>query len=193
MSIALGFPLAIAAGYVLGSIPFPYILGKLAGQDLFETGSRKPGAANLCRQVSRPSRIVATLLDMAKGAAAIVVGRWLGVPEVLLVLPGAAAMVGHWYSLFLRFRGGETLAAVIGIALGLSPLAGLAGLATGLIILAVIRNTGRAAGAAWPFYAGVAYWEGTPWQVIAGATALAAIITARSNLRASRRRRDGPS
>ena len=64
------------------------------------------------------------------------------------MLSGAGAMVGHWYSLFLSFRGGEALATVISVALGLFPFAGLTGTAVGLIFLAIIRNTGSDTGGA---------------------------------------------
>ncbi|MBF8299147.1 MAG: Acyl-phosphate:glycerol-3-phosphate O-acyltransferase PlsY [Dehalococcoidia bacterium] len=184
--------LSITGGYLLGSIPFPYLLGRLRGADLFKIGSRNPGAANLFRQVSKPLGVLATLLDIGKGSAAVLLGLWLGLPEVLTLLAGAAAMVGHWYSVFLKFRGGEALATVMGVGLGVMPLAALTAIAIGLILLRFIRSTGHAAGLAWPVFVAVSILEGAPWHVILGATALAIIVTLRSNLRARRARRSAP-
>ena len=184
--------LAVPAGYLLGGIPFPYLLGRLRGKDLFRVGTDNPGAANLFRAVSRPLGLLAALLDIGKGTAAILVARRLGVPSALLVLPGAGAMFGHWYSPFLGFRGGEALATVVGVGLGLTPVPAIAGILVGLILLAIIRSTGHAAGLAWPVFVGVAIWRGVPWAVVVGATILATLVTVRSAVRRSRTRLDAP-
>jgi glycerol-3-phosphate acyltransferase PlsY len=175
--------LSVLFGYLLGSIPFPYLLGKLRGQDLFLVGTGNPGAANLFRKVSKPLGATGAVLDLAKGAASIAVANSLGVPEGAELLAGVAAVVGHWHSLFLRFRGGEALATAVGVAIGAAPLPALAGTVTGLAVLAVIRSTGHAAALAWPVFIGLALLADVPVPTISGLTVLMVIITIRAKVR----------
>lgn len=181
--------LAVTAGYVLGSIPFPYLLGQLRGQDLFEVGSRNPGAANLFRKVSRPLGVAASILDIWKGATAVLFARWLGLPPELTIVAGGAAMAGHWYSLFLRFRGGEALATVVGVGVGALPQAALAAIGAGLVILALIRSMGHTAALAWPVFVAVASYTGATWQEVLWVTLLLVIVTTRARIRGRRERR----
>lgn len=66
--------------YLIGSLPFPYLLGRAKGVDLFTIGTRNPGAANLFRKVSRPLGILASLLDIDKGAVSVFIATLLAVP-----------------------------------------------------------------------------------------------------------------
>lgn len=142
--VALFVP--IAAGYVLGSLPFPYWLAKWRGVDLTATGTRNPGAANLFREVSAPLGVLALALDIGKGAGAVLIARALDLSSGEALGPGAAAVVGHWHSLFLDFRGGVALATATGVALGALPASAPIGLGVTLVAIAVTRNVGRSAG-----------------------------------------------
>lgn len=109
----------LVAGYLLGSIPFGLLLVKLLGKgDLRQTGSGNIGATNAVRAAGKKVGAVVFLLDAVKGAAAVLVGNALGGPTGALV-GGAAALIGHCYPLWLRFKGGKGVATLFGILFAL--------------------------------------------------------------------------
>jgi glycerol-3-phosphate acyltransferase PlsY len=111
--------LALAIGYLLGSIPFGLLLTRLAGtQDLRSIGSGNIGATNVLR-TGRKGLAAATLLcDMLKGTAAVVIAGYFGGPEAAM-LAGLAAFLGHLFPVWLNFKGGKGVAVYIGVLLGL--------------------------------------------------------------------------
>ena len=127
-------------GYLLGSIPFGLILAKsMSGVDVREWGSGKIGATNVLRSAGRKVAIISALLDIAKGAAAVlfagliigksyvVVGNFDFGPLLGQVLAGLAAVAGHNWSVFLKFRGGSGVATFFGGWIALVPLVALFG------------------------------------------------------------------
>jgi|FaiFalDrversion2_1042247.scaffolds.fasta_scaffold02125_3 glycerol-3-phosphate acyltransferase PlsY len=137
---------ALLAAYLLGSLPFAYWAARARGVDIFTVGTGNPGAANVFRVVSRPLGVLVLLLDIFKGFAAVGVGRLVGLGEGWLTALGAAAVLGHAFSPFLRLRGGAGLATAVGASLGISPLiTGMAWIGGGLV-LPLLRNTGYTAG-----------------------------------------------
>ncbi len=140
-----GLLASLLLGYALGSVPVAYLLARAWGVDIFSVGTGNPGAANVFRAVGRGPGSLVFLADAMKGAGAVLLARALGVAPELVVLAGAAAVVGHWYPLALRFRGGAGLATALGVGLGLLPLAGLVALGPGLAALLRLRSTGPAA------------------------------------------------
>jgi glycerol-3-phosphate acyltransferase PlsY len=119
--------LLILTGYVLGSLPWGLWLPRLLkGVDVRTVGSGNTGAANVWRALGFKYALGVALLDIAKGLAAALLGIWLG-DQLIGLLAGIAAMVGHWRPLFMRFgRGGKIVATTGGVALALAPLATLA-------------------------------------------------------------------
>jgi glycerol-3-phosphate acyltransferase PlsY len=181
--------LAVMCGYAVGSVPFAYCLGRLRGVDLLAAGTRNPGAANLFRQVSPSLGVVAALADFGKGALAVRASQWLGVSDGLSLVGGAAAVVGHWHSPLLRFRGGEGLAPAVGAGLGALPVAAAIGTTCGVVMIAVLHNTGWGSAVGWCVFVGVAYALGDPALVIWGTVGLAAGVTVRATLRQKMARR----
>ncbi len=124
--------LALGA-YLLGSVPFGLLLGKARGVDLRTVGSKNIGATNVSRTLGRPWGILAFFLDMLKGLApTLAAGLSLaagpaesGISEatrnLFTLLVGVAAVLGHNYSVFLRFTGGKGVATSLGVALGVYP------------------------------------------------------------------------
>lgn len=117
--------LALLAGYLLGSIPFGVLLTRAGGAgDLRSIGSGNIGATNVLRTGRKGLALATLLLDMGKGALAVVAARAVS-PD--LAAPAAiAAFVGHLYPVWLRFRGGKGVATMLGIALAMLWPAGLA-------------------------------------------------------------------
>lgn len=129
--------LAVLAGYLLGSIPFGLILTRLTGAgDLRAIGSGNIGATNVLR-TGRKGLAAATLLfDLAKGAVAVLVARQLGAEAAF---GGAAAVLGHCFPVWLRFRGGKGVATLMGVSLALAWPIGLAYAVVWLGMLALTR------------------------------------------------------
>lgn len=122
-------------GYLVGSIPFSYLVGKKATHlDLRQHGSGNLGATNVIRVAGKKAGIIAFLLDLLKG----ILSYWIG--ALLLGLPGAAlacgfAIFGHSYSVFMKFKGGKGVATAFGITLVFNPLMALLMLAVQFIIV----------------------------------------------------------
>jgi glycerol-3-phosphate acyltransferase PlsY len=120
--------IAIVIGYLLGSIPSAYLAGRLRkGVDIREVGSKNMGAMNVFYQVGPMEAVLVTLADLGKGVGAILLVRWVsGNPlispfDFLTGLAGAAAIMGHIFPIFLKFRGGKGAATAIGILIFLMP------------------------------------------------------------------------
>lgn len=104
-------------GYLLGSIPFGFIFARWRKVDITHIGSGNTGATNVLRALGPKYAVPVLILDMGKGALAAYLGlRYLGMGNVGAVLAGAAAIAGHNWSLFLKFRGGKGVATTAGAA-----------------------------------------------------------------------------
>jgi glycerol-3-phosphate acyltransferase PlsY len=125
--------IALLVGYGLGSIPFGLVLGKLAGTDVRTIGSGNIGATNVLR-TGRKGLALATLLgDMFKGTAAVLLMRWYGGNDLALIA-GLAAVLGHVFPVWLRFKGGKGVATYIGVLIGVSwPVAAAFGVIWGVV------------------------------------------------------------
>ncbi|HVT03593.1 MAG TPA: glycerol-3-phosphate 1-O-acyltransferase PlsY [Thermoanaerobaculia bacterium] len=147
------FPaLLVLVAYLIGSIPFSFLIVKLvAGDDIRRHGSGNVGATNVARNFGKLPGVVALLLDAAKGWLAIHVARsllhspfWPPAGPTLapvafwIGLAGFCAIVGHMFPIWLRFRGGKGVATACGVFLAINPLA-LAGAA--IIFLIVVLTT----------------------------------------------------
>jgi len=114
--------IAIVCAYVVGSVPSGYIMGRLRkGVDIRQIGSHSMGAMNVFYQIGFMEGLAVLAMDIGKGAAAVALARWLGVPLYAQLLAGAAVVTGHAYTVFLKFRGGRGGATCIGILIYLMP------------------------------------------------------------------------
>jgi glycerol-3-phosphate acyltransferase PlsY len=122
--------LSIIIGYLLGSIPTAYIVARLRkGIDIRNVGSGNMGGANVMREIGAREGVFVGLIDIAKGAGAILIAQALNVSELWVLGAGFAALVGHNFPVFAGFRGGRGSATIIGIFLVLAPKAILVALA----------------------------------------------------------------
>lgn len=128
---ALWIVLVIVGSYLIGSIPFGYLAGKLIkGVDIREHGSRSIGATNAARVLGRHYFPIVLFLDASKGFGCCVGGLLLSryllnPPEADLALfAGLGALLGHFFSVFLKFKGGKGVATGLGVVLVLSPMPG---------------------------------------------------------------------
>lgn len=131
------------AGYLLGSLPFGYLVAKAHGVDIFKAGSGNPGATNVKRVLGAKAGNTVLVLDMLKGAAAT---AWPLLPfvdeerKIVLQLIGVvAAVIGHAFSVFTRFKGGKSVATAAGGLFVLIPLAGAIAGATWVVTFYAFR------------------------------------------------------
>jgi glycerol-3-phosphate acyltransferase PlsY len=118
----------VIAAYLLGATPTGYLVGRITrGVDLREFGSKSLGGTNVYRLLGWKYAIPVALIDLAKGSIPVLVGRSVaeggGAPVWLPAALGVAAVLGHMYSPYVRFRGGKGMATVTGMFLVLAPLA----------------------------------------------------------------------
>ncbi|MPY70786.1 MAG: glycerol-3-phosphate 1-O-acyltransferase PlsY [Alphaproteobacteria bacterium] len=152
---------AFAGGYLFGSVPWGLLLSKYGGAgDIRRVGSGNIGATNVLRTGHKGLAVATLLLDVAKGAAAVLIGGLYG-PDTA-VIAGAGAFVGHVFPVWLRFDGGKGVATALGILFALSWTAALGVLALFAAAVAVTRyvSVGSLLGsAAAPV---LCYWLATP-------------------------------
>ncbi|MDR2849018.1 MAG: glycerol-3-phosphate 1-O-acyltransferase PlsY [Verrucomicrobiota bacterium] len=186
-----------AAAYLLGAIPFGFLIAKARGKDIRSLGSGNIGATNVFRSVSKPLGLLTFLLDFLKG---YVGARWIpalaaqcfggdGAGMGLAVFCGVLTVAGHNWTCFLRFKGGKGVATSAGLLMGLTPegvgIAFAAWLALFLVTRYVsVASIGAAAvlGAAvwWPLRLGAAH--GVWFPAALTALALLAVWKHRSNI-----------
>jgi glycerol-3-phosphate acyltransferase PlsY len=202
------FGLVPLGAYLVGSVPWGVLLARSQGVDLRRVGSGNVGATNVSRALGRRWGYLCFLLDLAKGFVPVVLAGWLlgaigsAVPSALQqlawLLAGSACILGHVFSLFLRFRGGKGVATSLGVVLGMVPYFTWPGLgAFGVWIVAVLISryvslaSIVAAGAFLALLAGfnllaggvdrlVALW---PMELFAAVMAGLVIVRHRSNIR----------
>ena len=139
--------LIILIGYILGSFPFSFWIGKLKGVDLRKVGSGNVGATNLARATGIGWGIFAFVLDMGKGLVAVLLASYLF--EVFRIEPlplpivkiagGIFAVIGHNWSMWLKFKGGKGVATSAGVFLGLAPISLLSALVVWCIVFFLFK------------------------------------------------------
>ena len=119
-----GMALILLAAYLIGSVPFALLLARRWGaDDLRRIGSGNVGAANALRASGISAGVLVAVLDIAKGAASVALAMRLSGDERLPAAAGCAAIVGHIYPIWLRFKGGKGVATACGVFSVLTPLA----------------------------------------------------------------------
>ena len=169
--------LLVAAGYVLGSMPWGYWLPRLVKRDdIRRHGSGNIGGTNVWRVYGWRLGLPVVLLDTAKGFVPALVAT-LMVSHLAGVLAGAAAMHGHWRPLFLRWqRGGKVVATCGGAFLGVAPLVGAVGAVVWVVTFLVFRYASLASILAALSLPIAAVLLDRPWPVIAFAAGAAAAV-----------------
>jgi acyl phosphate:glycerol-3-phosphate acyltransferase len=145
MTPGLVWTVALASGFALGSLPFGLWWGRLfRGIDVREHGSRNLGATNVFRVLGPAHGIAVLLLDIGKGAAAVLLAQRIEASLTLAVSAGLFAVLGHLFSPWVRFRGGKGVATGLGVWLTIAPAASALALGLWGVTLAVGRRVSAA-------------------------------------------------
>lgn len=171
------------AGFVAGSIPFGVLIARRRGVNIKEHGSGNIGATNVARVLGARLGLIVLLLDATKGALPVLAAKHYCGSQSVVALTGAAAILGHCFSPFLKGKGGKGVATSFGVFLVIAPqLAGLAVIAFVIIWrLTRVPALGSLAGSATLSALFVARGE-TPYMILAVATTVLLFYTHRTNL-----------
>jgi glycerol-3-phosphate acyltransferase PlsY len=182
----------VCLGYALGSVPFAFLLARRAGIDVRVAGSGNVGAANVLRTTGTPLGIATVVLDVSKGAAAVLIAQSIAGTAAAMAAAGVAAIVGHIYPVWLRFHGGKGVAVAAGVFGVLTPHATLAALAVFSLVVFVTRFVSLGSIAASVTLPPVATFAGAPRQVLLATCVSSGLILFRhrSNLRRLVERRE---
>jgi glycerol-3-phosphate acyltransferase PlsY len=169
----------IAAAYLIGSIPFALILSRRWGADLRQVGSGNLGAANVMRASGLSAGVLVAALDMAKGAASVWIAARVSDGAELPAAAGLAAILGHIYPIWLRFRGGKGVATACGVFSMLTPLAVPPALALFALTVWFTQYISLGSVLASMALPPLAYALGSPAPAVIAAGAAAAVIVFR--------------
>lgn len=139
--------LVIIAGYLLGSLPFSFWLGKLKGVDLRRVGSGNIGATNLARALGAKWGLLAFVLDMGKGLLAVILAGFVFTLfkdnvtslAMLKIIGGVMSIFGHNWSMWIKFKGGKGVATSAGVFLGLAPIPLVLSLVIWIVVFALYK------------------------------------------------------
>ena len=177
---------SLLVGYLLGSVPFAHLAARLRGVDIFSTGNRRAGTANVFWNVGRRTGLLVFAADVAKGSLAVMIAQLLDLWGPLVLLSGGAAVLGHWRSVFTGFKGGDGMATLVGVTLALTPLLGLLGVAAGFATVAIAWKASYRS--AWGIVVcfslifGVGFANGQSPDLLVGLGALAILVLAHNVL-----------
>jgi glycerol-3-phosphate acyltransferase PlsY len=176
--------LAIVVAYMIGSIPFALLLARRLGADLRRTGSGNLGAANVVRASGWTAGLSVAALDVAKGAVSVLLAARISENASAPALAGVAAVVGHVYPVWLRFRGGKGVATACGVFSVLTPAAVPPALAVFVGTVWLTKYVSAGSVLATMALPPIAYAVGSPAPAVLAACAVAALIVFRhrSNL-----------
>jgi len=172
-------PLILAAGYLIGSVPFALILARRWGADLRRAGSGNLGAANVLRTSGVKAGVLVALLDVSKGVASVALAQRFSGGVEAPAFAGLAAVIGHVYPVWLGFRGGKGVATAAGAFAVLTPLAVVPALgvfATSVWLTRYISVGSVLASVALPL---TAYAYGSPVPAVVAAVSASTLIVFR--------------
>ena len=146
MSTQITYSIAIVIAYLIGSISSAVLVSRwMRLPDPRSLGSGNPGATNVLRTGNKKAAALTLSGDLFKGLLPVLLGRWLQFDITLLCLIGLAAIIGHMYPVFLRFKGGKGVATTLGVLLGINWLLGLIWIVVWISVAKIFRYSSLAA------------------------------------------------
>lgn len=166
-------------GYLLGSVPFAFLLARRAGIDVRVQGSGNVGAANVLRTTGMPLGVAVMALDISKGAATVLTAHAAAAGLTSMAIAGASAVVGHIYPVWLGFKGGKGVAVAAGVFGILAPVATMISAAVFIACVWISRIVSLGSVAATIALPSIAWWTGAPDIVLKTLAGCASLIVFR--------------
>jgi len=169
--------LAVIIGYLLGSFPSAFIAGRLTrGVDIRKIGGGNMGALNTIREIGLGVGAVVLIVDVAKGAGAVLLAQYLGVSQIWVFLAGFAAVAGHCWPVFLKFRGGKGAATTIGVFFAMAPVAFACSLPILAAVVLITSNVTLGMAVGFAFFPLFIWAFGHPWSLFIYAVLVALFL-----------------
>jgi glycerol-3-phosphate acyltransferase PlsY len=170
--------LLMLVGYLLGSIPFGVIIGKIGKIDVQKAGSGNIGATNVMRTMGVTPGALVLILDTLKGAFPVWVAQAYSGDPLIIMLCGLAAIIGHTFPIYLGFKGGKGVATGGGVLLGLAPDMFVFGIVLFLVVVGLTRfvSAGSVLAAVTVFILFILLGKPLPYTVLVGLAALLIIV-----------------
>ena len=169
--------LIIILAYFLGSIPTAYIAGHIMrGIDIRQVGDTNVGAANVYRQLGARTGVAVGLFDAGKGALAVLIAQAADVPQVAVLVTGAAAVMGHNWPIFIGFRGGRGVSTTIGVLLAVITQPMLIVAVPATLALIIKKNVTLACAILFIPLPLVCWWVGNPGVLVTYSIALPGLV-----------------
>ena len=170
----------VLTAYILGSIPFAAIVARRMGvADLRRAGSGNPGATNVFRTSGAMAGAIVALLDIGKGAVSVLVAERMNVSESAMAAAGVAAVVGHVWPVWTKFRGGKGVATACGAFGVLAPVATVLAVSVFVVVVWVTRHVSLGSIVACAALPSLAYITGSSGAVLIASFPAAALILVR--------------
>lgn len=177
------FPIAaIVLSYFLGNISPAILIGRAMGIDIRKEGSGNAGTTNVLRVLGWKAAAATLIIDILKGAAAVLTGRYIGGQELAMAC-GMAAMIGHIWPMVFQFRGGKGIATAFGVVVTLEPLLGLVEAATALFFMLISQRVSVGSLAAAGLLPFAAYYFDPAYLTLGVAMAAIVIFKHRTNIK----------
>ena len=135
MNSMIAYGVAAAAAYLVGSIPFGFLIGKMRGVDVRTVGSKNIGATNVYRVVGKPWGVLAFLCDFLKGFLPTLAAQKFGNADWLPLVVGILTVAGHMWTCFMKFKGGKGIATGFGMLVALTPVLVLVAFAVWIVVM----------------------------------------------------------
>ena len=173
------------AGYLLGSIPFGLLIGKIMKIDVRKSGSGNIGATNVLRTLGVGPGALVLILDTLKGAVPVWLAQAYSGDPLIIVLCGLAAIIGHTFPIYLGFKGGKGVATSGGVLLGLAPDMFVFAILLFLVIVGLTRfvSVGSILTALTLFIVFIILGKPLPYTVLVGLAAVLIVIRHRPNIK----------
>ena len=177
----------ILVGYTVGTIPFALLLARrMGGTDIRYVGSGNVGAANVLRTTGTSVALIVVTLDVSKGCAAVLLAEGMGADDAVRAAVGAAAVVGHVFPVWLKFRGGKGVATACGVFAVLAPQATVAAAAVYALTVWITRYVSVGSIVASLLLPLLAYLANASTPVVASSIGVAMLVLYRHRANVSR-------
>ena len=158
--------LAVAA-YLVGSVSPSYLLVRFkTGEDVRQTGSRNAGTLNTYHRLGIAGGLVVLALDVGKGALAVLVPTLVNAPEWTIFATASLVLIGHNWPVFLKFRGGQGAAVLLGVSLGLFPVVTAVCIIPVALVMIIFRNMVLGSATAYVLVCVALVIVGTEWSMV---------------------------